>query len=124
MQNKKAFSSEKRPPRYVKGQIKGQSSTCSTTYQIAHLLPEFLSSLGKVYQSRPDLVVKSWPDVIGKELAPMTEALSFSEGVLTVKVKNSTLYSLLNGQDKTRILKNLKEKCSGCEIKTIRFRLG
>jgi hypothetical protein len=120
MQNKKTFFSVKRPHSYVKG----QNSTASTTRQISNLLPDFLTSLGKVYGARPGIVLKMWPEVIGKEFAPMTEAVSFCEGILTVKVKNSTLYSLLSGPDKSRILKNLKEKCSGCEIKTIHFRLG
>lgn len=119
MQNTSDRFSSNPSPRRVRGRL----HTASTSRQIRDLLPSFLNDLGKLYHSRPDLVLAAWPLAIGSKLAPMTEALSFIDGILTVKVKNSTLYSLLSGQDKPRILKNLKEQLSGVEIKTIHFRL-
>ncbi len=102
---------------------RGANSTQATTRHIRQLLPNLLHQIGKIFHERPDLVIAGWPDVIGPHLAPMTEALFFQEGVLTVKVKNSTLYSLLN-QDKSRIVKNLREKFPNTLIKTVYFRLG
>ncbi|MCB1180869.1 MAG: DUF721 domain-containing protein [Chlamydiia bacterium] len=95
-----------------------------TTHHLAHLLPKILSDIGKTYKDRPDLVLASWPEVIGPRLVSMTEAKSFIEGVLTVVVKNSTLYSLLAQTEKPKLLKNLREKFPGMTIKTIRFRMG
>ena len=54
----------------------------------------------------------------------MTEAISFKDGVLTVKVKNSTLHSLLTQYDKPRILNSLKQKFPTAGIRNVHFRIG
>ena len=88
------------------------------------LLPQILSKIGESQCLRGDLVLAAWPDVIGPKLAGMTQALSFVEGVLVVKVKNSTLHSLLSQNDKLRLLQLLRKKFSRIEIKNIHFRIG
>lgn len=103
---------------------RGSDSTSVTTRHIRHVLPRLLESIGKLYQDRPDLILAAWPEVIGQHLAVMTQAMSFKEGILTVKVKNSTLYSLLSQNDKPRILKNLRDKFPQTVIKTIIFKMG
>lgn len=95
-----------------------------TTRHISQVLPRILHDIGKRYQDRPDLVLAAWPDVIGEKLAPMTQAISFSDGFLVVKVNNSTLYSLLTQNDKPRLLKNLRDKFPQTTIKSIVFQLG
>jgi len=95
-----------------------------TTRHISQLLPRFLEDMGRKFEERPDLVIAAWPEVIGQQLAPMTQATAFVDGILTVKVKNSTLFSLLNQNDKPRLIKNLRDKFPGTVIKTIFFRLG
>jgi len=88
------------------------------------LLPAVLSSVFEVHQDRPDLILASWPEIIGQKLATMTNAVSFINGVLTVKVKNSTLYSLLSQHDKPKILKELQQKFPKAKIQNIMFRIG
>lgn len=95
-----------------------------TTRTMKDLLPRVLSGIEKTHQQRPDLLLASWPDIIGQQLATMTEAVSFTDGVLVVKVKNSTLHSLLSQHDKPRILDKLRKKFPHTEIKTIIFRIG
>jgi hypothetical protein len=95
-----------------------------TTRHIRQLLPRFLEDIGQKFKERPDLVIAAWPEVIGHQLAPMTQAVAFVDGILTVKVKNSTLYSLLAQNDKPRLIKNLRDKFPQTMIKTINFRLG
>ena len=73
---------------------KGYDGTGLTTHKVSDLLPQVLARIGDVYQDRPDLILSAWPEIIGQKLAPMTQAVSFVEGVLSVKVKNSTLHSL------------------------------
>jgi hypothetical protein len=109
------FSS--RTPRFYDG-------TRLTTRRMNELLPAVLEKIGHVYQQRSDLILAFWPDIIGPQLAPMTQAVSFREGVLLVKVKNSTLYSLLSQHEKPRLLKALRQKFPQVEIKTIFFRIG
>ncbi len=95
-----------------------------TTHHVRQILSTVMSKMGKVYQDRPALILAAWPDVLGAKLAPMTEPLTFVNGVLTVKVKNSTLYSLLSQNDKPRILASLRQKFPNVEIRNIVFRIG
>lgn len=99
-------------------------ATRPTTRHIRQILPRILEEIGHIYHDRPDLILAAWPEVIGSHLAPMTQAVSFVDGILTVKVKNSTLYSLLTQNDKPRLIKNLRDKFPRAMIKTILFRLG
>jgi hypothetical protein len=95
-----------------------------TTHRIHDLLPNVLSKINSVYQLKPDLILAMWPEIIGSQLAGMTQAVSFVDGVLFVKVKNSTLHSLLSQNEKPRILSLLRKKFPQVEIKTISFRIG
>ncbi len=94
------------------------------THRLNDILPSVLEKVSEAFQDRPDLILAAWPEVIGSKLAPMTQAISFQEGILTVKVKNSTLYSLLSQNDKPRLIQNLRSKFPKVSIKTIQFRLG
>lgn len=98
--------------------------TKNTSRKMVDLLPCALQSLTAMYQQRGDLILAIWPEVIGQRFAGMTEAISFKEGTLFVKVKNSTLHSLLNENEKFRILTLLRKKFPHVEIKNIIFRIG
>lgn len=108
------------PFRYTK---KSVNHTAITTRKLSDLLPQQLSSLEGMHHKRPDLILAAWPEVIGQRLAEMTEACSFCDGVLTVKVKNSTLHSLLI-HDKQRIINSLKIKFPKVEFRNVMFRTG
>jgi hypothetical protein len=95
-----------------------------TSHRITDVLACVLAKIGEVYQQRSDLILAMWPDIIGAKLAAMTQAVSFADGVLVVKVKNSTLYSLLNQYEKLRLLNVLRRKFPHVEIKNICFRIG
>lgn len=95
-----------------------------TNKHLKDLLPKALGAIGALHRDRPDLVLAFWPQLIGEKLAPMTKALSFNEGVLHVKVSNSTLYSLLSQHERGRLLKGLRETFPNIEIKNIHFRMG
>jgi Dna[CI] antecedent DciA-like protein len=91
---------------------------------MTELLPAVLEKISEVYQERPDFVLAAWPLIIGPQIATMTQAISFIEGVLLVKVKNSTLHSLLSQKDRSRILNLLRMKFPKTHIKNIVFRIG
>lgn len=95
-----------------------------TSHQVIDLIPLVLSKIEKVYQQRSDLILLIWPEIIGEKLAKMTQAVSFSDGVLVVKVKNSTLHSLLNQHDKPRILSILRQRFPQVKIVDIFFQIG
>ncbi len=98
---------------------------CETTNkQIKDLLPKILNRIGALHRDRPDLVLHAWPEIIGEKLAPMTKPVAFDKGILTVKVNNSTLYSLLSQHERVRLLNCLRQRFPAIEIKNIYFRIG
>lgn len=109
--------SYRRTPRNYEG-------TQVTTHKFSDLLPIVLEKIGEVYQDRPDLILAAWPEIIGHRLVSMAQAVSFEDGVLIVKVKNSTLHSLLSQNDKPRILNSLRSKFPKVPIKNVVFRIG
>jgi hypothetical protein len=103
---------------------KNYDGTQPTSRRVTDVLPQILRQIGEVYEVRPDLVLASWPEIIGPRLASMTRAISLVDGVLTVRVKNSTLHSLLSQHDKPRILKLLRARFPKVDLRTIVFRVG
>lgn len=95
-----------------------------TSHRMEDVLPHVLSAISEKYQDRPDLILATWPSIIGEKLAPMAVAFKFDDGILFIKVKNSTLYSLLNQKEKGRLLEALKKKFPKVEIRSIHFRMG
>ncbi|MEI8125571.1 MAG: DUF721 domain-containing protein [Parachlamydiaceae bacterium] len=95
-----------------------------TSRHVGDLLSGALSRLNSLYRDQPELILKAWPDVIGLKLATMTQATSFLDGVLTVKVRNSTLHSLLSRHDKNKILTALQQRFPKTRIQNIVFKIG
>ena len=95
-----------------------------TNKKLTDLLPKVLGEIGALHRDRPDLIVAAWPEIIGAKLSPMTKAVCFDKGILTIKVANSTLYSLLSQHERGRLLKCLREKFPTVGIKNIYFRIG
>lgn len=95
-----------------------------TSHHVGSLSTNILTAIREKYEDRPDLVLAAWPEVIGKQLSAMTQAISFLDGVLIVKVANSTLYHILNNRDRMKVLSNLRQKFPKLTIKTIVFRMG
>ncbi|MES2274192.1 MAG: DUF721 domain-containing protein [Chlamydiota bacterium] len=89
--------------------------------KIEDLLPEILSEIRRKAKDPREEIFQFWFELMGEKMAPMTEPLSIYDGVLTVKIKSSTLYSLLCQHEKPRLLKRLNEKFS---IRNILFRVG
>lgn len=83
-----------------------------------------MQEITQCVEERPDLILAAWPEVIGSTFAGMTEALSFHEGVLIVKVKTATLYSLLAQREKGKILANLRKRFPKVTLSNIVFRRG
>lgn len=103
---------------------KNYNGTGLTSHKVGDLLSSALSKIGGTWQERPDLVLAAWPQVIGPQLAPMTQAVSLVDGLLTVKVKNSTLHSLLSRQDRHRLLAAVQQRFPRAGVRNIAFRIG
>lgn len=103
---------------------KNYNGTHLTSRSIGDLLLKEVARISAVYSDRSDLVLAAWPSIIGPKLAPMTQAVSVCDGVLTVKVKNSTLLSLLSRNDKYRILSAIKQQFPKAGIVNISFKIA
>lgn len=99
-------------------------STAPTSKHLRQLLPSIMKKIGRVHEQRPDLILAAWPALVGKRIATMTYAVSFAEGILTIKVKNSSLLSLLAQHERPRLLRELKRKFPSATIRNIRFCIG
>ena len=95
----------------------------STFKSIGDILPSILGDIERKKAENPQAILAHWKEVIGKELFPMTKAVLFKDGVLTVKVKSSTLYSLLCQHEKRNLLKKMQKKFSQALIYEINFKL-
>lgn len=97
------------------------SGTENPAKKIVDLLPDVLSDLGKKRKNPREEIFQFWQELLGEKMAPLTEPVSFLDGVLTVKVKSSTLYSLLVAHERPRLLSRLQEKFA---IRNLVFRVG
>jgi hypothetical protein len=102
----------------------GYDGSGKTSWLAAELAGSLMQEITQVIGERPDLILAAWPEIIGSQLATMTEAISFLNGVLTVKVKNSTLLSLLNQREKSRVISLLRERFPKVTFANIIFRMG
>ncbi len=101
------------------------NSTKLTARMLQELLPKMLAGVEAKFNGKPQVLLDEWPNIVGKELAPMARAERFDDGILYVKVKNSTLLSLLsNPHDKKKLIENIRKKLSGISIRNIVFRIG
>ena len=89
--------------------------------KMVDLLPDVLDNLRLKIKDPREEVFQLWKILMGEKMASLTEPISFVDGLLTVKVKSSTLYSLLVTVEKPRLLERLREKFS---IRDIIFRVG
>jgi hypothetical protein len=95
-----------------------------TNKHLKDLLPSILKKIEGQKKERPDLILAGWNQIIEEKWRPMTQAVSFEKGVLMVKVKNASLYSVLVQQEKTKLLRKMQEKFPEAELKNIVFRIG
>ncbi len=91
---------------------------------IGEILPGILDKIKEKKAQRPEAVIAYWKEAIGAELEKMAKAVAFDQGVLTVKVKSSTLHSLLCQYEKQKLLKKMQKKFSQQIVRNIVFKLG
>jgi hypothetical protein len=97
------------------------NGTRSPGKQVADLLPGMLAEIGKRAADPREEIFQAWFSLLGEKMAPLTEPISFFDGVLTVKVKSATLYSLLCQHERPRLLKQLQAKFP---VRHLQFKVG
>lgn len=96
----------------------------ATHRNLQELLPAVLEKLESQHLERPDLLLSGWNGVVGPQIASMTEAESYSNGFLTIRVKDPSLYSLLHQYERPRLLALMRRRFPKAQIKAICFRAG
>ena len=91
--------------------------------QIKDILENVFMKIDERYHNRFQSIVNEWKYIVGKQIAEMTVPFSFENGILLVKVKSSTLLSILN-QEKDRLLQHLQKKFPKNGFRRIIFRIG
>ena len=85
----------------------------------------YLAHLEQKLRSKPKEILELWPVVIGPAFAGMTRTEKFEDGVVYVKVGNSSLLSLLHSlSERKRLVEALRTYVPDVEIKDISFRIG
>ena len=95
-----------------------------TSRHIKHLLPLILTGISSKLKDNPAEIISVWQDVVGDKIARLTQVVELGEGVLKIRVDNSTLYSLLVEHEKQRLLKVLQKRLPKLRIKILLFRIG
>ncbi len=103
---------------------RGETPELTSVY-LKELLQRYLCVVSEKSALKPDLVLKTWSQVVGPQIAAMTKATRFDQGSLYVAVKNSTLLSILSsGPDKKRLLREISLRLPGVQVQDIVFRFG
>jgi len=110
--------------RYRRRTPRNYSGIANTSHNLYELLPNILKRIGRSYSNRLDLIMLSWPEIIGPKLAKMTRVVAYENAVLLVCVSNSTLYSLLVQNYKPKILRDIKRCFPDLKIKDIKFKIS
>ena len=97
------------------------NGTQPSAKKMSDLLPDIVSAIGRQGRQEKEVVFAFWCTLLGEKMAPLTEPISLVEGVLTIKIKSATLYSLLSLHERPRLLKQLQEKFP---IRKLVFRVG
>jgi hypothetical protein len=89
--------------------------------QLKELLPQFVADMKAPTRDLLEKIKGEWFLALGEKMGPLTEVVSFVDGILMVKVKSSTLYSLLCQHEKPKLLRLLQQKFP---VRDMKFRVG
>lgn len=95
--------------------------TGKTSKSLADLLPKALGQIRVLAVQPTDEIFLYWRELIGDKMGPLTEPVSYVDGVLVVKVKSQALYALLCQHERPRLLRQLEQKFS---VRGLTFKIG
>ncbi len=88
------------------------------------MLPDVFKTIQKAFDAQPKNIFTVFLNSLDERMRPLVEPVFFAKGVLTVKVKNATLLSILSSQEKGRLVHNLRSSIPSIEIQDIVFQSG
>lgn len=57
--------------------------------------PRPFVSFAKILAGKPQEVIEAWYEILGKKYNGMTQAIGLKDGILSIKVRNASLYAVL-----------------------------
>jgi hypothetical protein len=95
--------------------------TGKTSKSLTDLLPKVLGKIHVLAVQPTEEIFLYWRELIGDKMGPLTEPVSYVDGVLVVKVKSQALYALLCQHERPRLLRQLEQKFS---VRGLTFKIG
>ena len=89
-----------------------------------NIVSNVFADIQKSFDANPQNVFAVFLGLLNEKIRPLVEPVFFSKGVLTVKVKNATLLSILSSQEKGHLVQNLGKLLPSAEIQNIVFQSG
>lgn len=100
------------------------SRTDSPIKHAKHFLRDHLSHLRKILAGKPQEVIEAWYEILGKKYNGMTQAIGLKDGILSIKVRNASLYAVLKQSSQKELISRIHSAVPGAKVKEIRFLLG
>lgn len=91
---------------------------------IGDTLAKVMAGLGLKDRLKEHEVLTAWRDIVGDFIAGHSNPQSLKDGVLYVRVLQSTVHYELDRVWKPQILDKLKKRFGGRTVREIKFRLG
>lgn len=91
-------------------------------WRLKEVIPEALKKAGGKEKLKRGLVLAAWREVVGRELAQLSEPLALEEGTLTVRVADPVTAHQLT-YSRLALLRRYEERFPGV-VKEIRFVVG
>ena len=102
------------------GVYKYRAGTTSEPVSAGDAIRQLVDSLGLAEKLREQRVLSLWEEIVGEDIAAVTQAEGFRWGQLSVSVQNPTWRHWLTFQRET-IRQNLNREVGGEVVKTIRL---
>ncbi len=96
------------------------NSSRNSPRQIGGLIEEILASYGLSKRYYGWQIVSDWPNIVGENLARVSKAEKFDDGMLIVSVESDSWRQELSLQ-KDAILTNIHDRRNGNIVKQIQF---
>lgn len=87
-----------------------------------NLLGDLLEKIHRRKQMSLGQIADMWKEILGEKYALMTQVQQFHEGILTIKVHSAPLFSILKGEQKTHLEKEMRKRVPSLKLKKIHFR--
>lgn len=101
-----------------------RKATDTTFKSIQEILPNVLQDIEKSVSNPIETFRENWKLIVGEKVARFSRIEAFEDNKLKVVVLHPALLNLLSYQEKTKILRMLRQKFPDIQIVDILFRIG